>query len=213
AGPATDTGAGTGHAQTPLADRAGTGSSAEVPHGPHGNGPGAQAPPRGIANRRRPIPLASSPRLRGWLWLAAGSAAVILAVAALPFLIGPDRATVTERAHPTPSPTGPFHPIVTVTLTGHSDSVWAVAFSPNGRTLATGSVDHTAKLWDVSDPAHPTATATITGHSEPVRALAFSPNGRTLATASLDHTAKLWDVSDPAPPPPTPPLTSHTHPL
>src|SRR5262249_21574416 len=95
AGSATDTGAGTCQAQRPLAGPAGTIGTPEVPHSPHGNGRGAQTPPRGIANRRRPIRLAANPRLRRRLWLAAGPAVVILAVAALPFLIGPDRVTGT----------------------------------------------------------------------------------------------------------------------
>jgi WD40 repeat protein len=59
-----------------------------------------------------------------------------------------------------------------------------VAFSPNGRTLATASNDKTTKLWDVTDPAHPALSATLTAHSGGVDGVAFSPDGRTLATAS-----------------------------
>ena len=75
------------------------------------------------------------------------------------------------------------------TLTGHSASVSAVAFSPDGKTLATGSFDNTVKLWDTSS-----CIATLEGHLASVSAVAFSPDGRTLATSSLDSTVKLWDI-------------------
>uniref|UniRef100_UPI00067A94CF nSTAND1 domain-containing NTPase n=1 Tax=Streptomyces rimosus TaxID=1927 RepID=UPI00067A94CF len=76
-------------------------------------------------------------------------------------------------------------------FTGHTGVVNAVAYSPNGRTLATGSVDRTVKLWDtVTDRM----LGTLIGHVGPVYALAFSPDGRILATAGDDGTVRLWDV-------------------
>ncbi|MEG4234259.1 CHAT domain-containing protein, partial [Microcoleus sp. Pol11C3] len=78
------------------------------------------------------------------------------------------------------------------TLGGHTDSVNAVSFSPNGKLLATASSDHTVKLWDTTTGKQ---INTLSGHTDSVYAVSFSPNGKLLATASEDKTVKLWDTS------------------
>ncbi|WP_414518592.1 ribosome assembly protein 4, partial [Nostoc sp. PCC 9305] len=73
------------------------------------------------------------------------------------------------------------------TLEGHSSRVNSIGFSPDGKTLASGSDDKTIKLWDVSTGK---AIKTLTGHSSSVLSVAFSPDGKTLASGSDDKTIK-----------------------
>jgi WD40 repeat protein len=77
-------------------------------------------------------------------------------------------------------------------VVGHGGPVTSVAFSPDGRQLATGSDDSTARIWDIWDSKTGRQVAEFP-HDSRVTSLAFSPNGRQLATGSEDGTARVWD--------------------
>jgi WD40 repeat protein len=77
------------------------------------------------------------------------------------------------------------------TLRGHQNRILAIAFSPDGHTLASGSLDRTIKLWN---PETYQCHLTLQGHQSWIWDVAFHPNSKTLASASYDRTVKLWDL-------------------
>jgi WD40 repeat protein len=77
--------------------------------------------------------------------------------------------------------------------TDHKDNVSAVAFSADGRWLASGSLDGAIKLWD---PAKGQVLRTLEGHAGQVKALAFSPDSGRLASAGTEDLVKVWAPED-----------------
>ncbi|MGW3253083.1 WD40 repeat domain-containing protein [Streptomyces fungicidicus] len=74
------------------------------------------------------------------------------------------------------------------TLADHASVVASVAFSLDGKILASGSGDTSIRL-------RPATDGKVTGHTETVMSMAFSPDGTTLASGSFDKTVRLWDVA------------------
>ncbi|MFJ5050394.1 hypothetical protein [Streptomyces sp. NPDC088719] len=79
-------------------------------------------------------------------------------------------------------------------LTSTDNHVWSVAFSPDGKTVASGGShdDGTVRVWDTSTGR---TRATLTGHTDSVHSVAFTPDGRTLASSGSDGTVRLWNVA------------------
>ncbi|MFN0125073.1 MAG: WD40 repeat domain-containing protein [Verrucomicrobiales bacterium] len=78
-------------------------------------------------------------------------------------------------------------------LIGHRTYINAMAMSPDGRLLASGSGDQTMRIWDWKERR---SVRTLRGHSSQVLDVAFSPDGQTLASGSLDGRVHLWNLSD-----------------
>jgi tetratricopeptide (TPR) repeat protein len=79
-------------------------------------------------------------------------------------------------------------------LRGHTVNVVALAFSPDGTTLASGSWDETVRLWNLAQE-EPTSRP-LRGHVAYVRAVAFSPDGKFLASGGDDATVRIWSLAD-----------------
>jgi WD40 repeat protein/transcriptional regulator with XRE-family HTH domain len=75
---------------------------------------------------------------------------------------------------------------------GHTADLWNVDFSPDGKVLATGSDDKTARIWDVATGE---TIRVFSGHTGEVYGVVFSPDGKYLLTGSSDTTVRLWDVA------------------
>ncbi|KAG1818444.1 quinon protein alcohol dehydrogenase-like superfamily [Suillus subaureus] len=81
--------------------------------------------------------------------------------------------------------------VLVATLKGHTDLVVCLAWTPNGKTLISGSVDSSIRTWNTSNQI-----AVLDGHTESVYGIAISPNGHVLTSASRDKTARLWNLND-----------------
>ena len=76
-------------------------------------------------------------------------------------------------------------------LIGHEDIVWSMCYSPDGKTLASGSFDGTVRLWDTCTGQQ---LRVFKGHRHWVHSVCYSPDGKTLTSGSSDNTVRLWDT-------------------
>lgn len=77
-------------------------------------------------------------------------------------------------------------------LQGHGSSVTCISFSPDGRSIVSGSTDATLRLWDLNTGEE--IVPSMRGHSQGILTVAFSPDGMRVVSGSLDHTVRFWDV-------------------
>lgn len=78
-----------------------------------------------------------------------------------------------------------------MTLAGHRHVVSSLAFSPDGKILASGSTDNDIRLWDTHTGKH---KKTLMGHTNCVNNVSFSPDGTTLVSSSDDGTVLIWEI-------------------
>ena len=81
---------------------------------------------------------------------------------------------------------------VQLTLIGHKGLLNYIAYSPDGKHIATTSADKTAIIWDAATGQK---LLTLTGHTDVLEGIAYSPDGRRIVTSSDDHTGKIWDAA------------------
>src|SRR5262249_26623253 len=80
------------------------------------------------------------------------------------------------------------------TLEGHTEAVYSVAWSPDGKTLATAGFDNTVRLWEATTR---TEVRKFEGHTKIVMTVAISPDGKQILSGGNDNTARLWDYAAP----------------
>lgn len=77
------------------------------------------------------------------------------------------------------------------TFEGHGDSVTCMTFSADGWRVASGSYDHTVKIWNTQSS---NSAVTLQGHSKSITCIVFSADGQRIASGSYDKTVKIWDI-------------------
>ena len=157
-----------------------------------------QVPPPPIVVLRQPsgggVPPAGRPR-RLRRAAIAGLVAIVLVVAVGLTIVLARNLNSTAGSPASSASSAAAQPVVnatTVRAIPVGGTVRSVAFSPDGKTLAAGSEDHTVGLWTVGTGA---SVRTLTGHTNWVLSVAFSRDGKTLTSASADRTVREWNTT------------------
>lgn len=96
-------------------------------------------------------------------------------------------------------------------LKGHDDPVYAVAFGPENKLIATGSFDKSIRLWDAAGKEVRTLGGK-NGHQSQVLCLAFTADGNFLASGGSDNAVRVWELNPAKPPPEPTPVKNFSHP-
>jgi hypothetical protein len=107
-------------------------------------------------------------------------------------IMGAARRAILDRQGPEPA-SGPENLALACTLSGHSDEVNSVAFSPDGQFLASGSSDFTVKGWNVRTGK---SVGVLAGNTGKVSSVTFSPDGELLVSGGFDKTVRVWKLPD-----------------
>ncbi len=148
-------------------------------------------PPVNVGRRTAIISLAT---LAG-VALAGGMGLTLLHQRQTPLQPIPPAPTTAKNAPPTPTPSGPTptpgEPITFYTYRGHTDTVQAIAWSPDGKRIASAGNAAQLHVWNSRNGQR---YFTCFGHGDIIQAVAWSPNGKYIASGSRDHTVRIWDA-------------------
>ncbi|HZY58065.1 MAG TPA: Hsp70 family protein, partial [Rubrobacteraceae bacterium] len=107
-------------------------------------------------------------------------------------IMGATKEAIFDRQGPGPEPsTGPEDFVLVHTLTGHSDEVHSVAFSPDGQFLASGASDYAVRGWNVRTGQ---PIGMLAGHMGRINSVTFSPDGELLASGGFDKSIRVWKL-------------------